>query len=242
MLASVPGTPEAQKAVAEARKPKVARISVNDTNKIEVPYIGEPSFVNIPATELSRAENTPFQVIMNNNFYYLCHDGAWYSSSNPTGPWKAAAEVPEAIYTIPPTDPAYNVTFVRVQAFDDSSDQVAYTSESGYYNRYYNGYTMVYGTGWYYPGYYNRAAYWRYPHTYGYGYRYGGSGEGTLPMVTAMATAIQRPTGSTAASRTGSGAWMAASAGFTTTVRLTGSVPVSTRCPRATITKAMDDE
>ena len=181
VLAAVPGTPEAEKAVAEARKPKVARVSMKASGKIEVPYIGEPSFVSIPATDLSRAENTPFQVIRNNNFYYLCHDGAWYSSSSPTGPWQAAREIPEAIYTIPPTDPAYNVTFVRVQAFDDSSDEVAYTSESGYYNRYYNGYTMVYGTGWYHPGYYNRSAYWRYPHTYGYGYRYGGMRGGSYP-------------------------------------------------------------
>jgi hypothetical protein len=26
----------------------------------------------------------------------------------------------------------------------------------------------VYGTGWYYPGFYNRSVYWRYPHAYGY--------------------------------------------------------------------------
>ncbi len=83
VLAAVPGTPQAEKAVAEARKPKVARISLNASGKIEVPYVGEPSFVSIEATDLSRAENTPFQVIMNNNFYYLCHDGAWYSSSSP---------------------------------------------------------------------------------------------------------------------------------------------------------------
>jgi hypothetical protein len=107
---------------------------------------------------------------MHNNFYYLCTEGAWYSSTAPTGPWRAATEIPEAIYTIPPTDPAYNVTFVRVEPFDDSSNEVAYTSTSGYYSRYYTGSTMVYGTGWYYPGYYNRSAYWRYPHTYGYGY------------------------------------------------------------------------
>jgi len=58
---------------------------------------------------------------------------------------------------------------VRVDSFDDSSGEVAYTSTSGYYNRYYTGSTMVYGTGWYYPGYYKRSAYWRYPYTYGYG-------------------------------------------------------------------------
>lgn len=170
VLASVPGTPQAEKAVAEAAKPKLALVGVDEGNKLEIPYVGEPSFVAIEATGLRRAENTPFQVIMHNNFYYLCFDGAWYSSSNPSSGWRAATEVPEAIYTIPPTDPAYNVTFVRVDSFDDSSGKVAYKSTSGYYNRYYTGYSMVYGTGWYYPGYYNRSAYWRYPHTYGYGY------------------------------------------------------------------------
>lgn len=169
VLSSVAGTPQAKAAVAEAAKPKLAKLSVKAGDNMQVPYVGEPSFVEIEGTELLRAENTPYQVIMHNNFYYLCHDGAWYSSTGATGPWRAATEVPEAMYTIPPTDPAYNVTFVRVEAFDDSSDKVAYTSTSGYYNRYYNGATMVYGTGWYYPGYYNRSAYWRYPSTYGYG-------------------------------------------------------------------------
>jgi len=170
VLASVPGTPQAEKAVAEAAKPRVAVISVGAGDGIKVPYLGEPSFVGIEGTALRRAKNSPFQVIMHNNFYYLCHEGAWYSSTSPTGPWRVATEIPEAMYTIPATDPAYNVTFVRVESFDDSSEEVAYTSTSGYYSRYYTGSTMVYGTGWYYPGYYNRSAYWRYPHTYGYGY------------------------------------------------------------------------
>jgi hypothetical protein len=171
VLASVPGTPEAEKAIAEARKPKYARLSRDAGGNVKVPYVGEPSFVPIEATELRRAENSPFQVIMHNNFYYLCYEGAWYSSTKPEGPWRVATEVPEAIYTIPPTDPAYNVTFVRLESFDDSSNEVAYQATSGYYSRYYTPYTrtMVYGTGWYYPGYYNRSAYWRYPHTYGYG-------------------------------------------------------------------------
>jgi hypothetical protein len=169
VLIAVPGTPQAEKAVAEAAKPTIARLSRDAGGNVKVPYIGEPSFVDIPATGLRRAENTPFQVIMHNNFYYLCYEGAWYSSTQPAGPWRVATEIPEAIYTIPPTDPAYNVTFVRVEPFDDSSDEVAYQSTSGYYSRYYTGSTMVYGTGWYYPGYHSRYSYWRYPHTYGYG-------------------------------------------------------------------------
>jgi hypothetical protein len=170
VLASVPGTAPARLAMIEASIPRTAVVSIDAGDGVEVPYAGEPSFIEIRGTGLRRAENTPFQVIMHNNFYYLCHDGAWFSSSNPKGPWQTAREVPEAIYTIPPTDPAFNVTFVRLDSFDDSSGKAAYKSTSGYYSRYWSGSSMVYGTGWYYPGYYNRSVYWRYPHTYGYGY------------------------------------------------------------------------
>jgi hypothetical protein len=170
VLAAVPGTPAARLARIEASIPRTARISLADASELEIPYAGEPSFVEIQGTGLRRAENTPFQVIQHNNFFYLCHEGAWYSSGGPAGPWQPAHEVPEAIYTIPPTDPAFNVTFVRLDSFDDSSGQAAYKSTGGYYSRYWTGSSMVYGTGWYYPGYYNRSVYWRYPPTYGYGW------------------------------------------------------------------------
>lgn len=170
VLASVPGTPQARLAQIEAAIPRTAVVRLDAGAGLEVPYVGEPSFVEIQGTALRRAENSPFQVIQNNNFYYLCHDGAWYSSTRPRGPWKVAREVPEAIYTIPATDPAFNVTFVRVESFDDSSGEAAYQSTSGYYSRYWSGSSMVYGTGWYYPAYYHRSAYWRYPYPYGYGY------------------------------------------------------------------------
>ncbi len=168
VLASVPGTPAAEKAREEATRPRIARIDRTAGSKLQVPYVGEPSFTAIEGTALRRAENTPFQVIQHNNFYYLCHEAAWYSSTSPRGPWQAALQVPEAIYDIPPTDPAFNVTFVRVDSFDDSSGEVAYVSTGGYYSRYWTGSSVVYGTGWYYPGYYRHSVYWRYPHTYGY--------------------------------------------------------------------------
>ena len=170
VLASVPGTEEARLAAEKAAVPKVTEVVLGSGPGLLVPWFGEPSFVPIEGTELQRGENTPFQVIRHNNFHYLCHEGAWYSASSPTGPWRAALEIPEAIYTIPATDPAFNVTFVKLESFDDSSGQAAYVSTSGYYSAYYSGYTntIVYGTGWYYPGFYHGSAYWRYPHTYGY--------------------------------------------------------------------------
>jgi hypothetical protein len=168
VLAAVPGTPAARRAAIEAAIPRVATLAPGAADAVSVPYLGPPSFVPIEGTPLRRAENTPFQVIQHNNFFYLCHAGAWYASSGPQGPWSAARELPQAIYDIPPTDPAYNVTFVRLDSFDADSGRAAYVSTSGYYNRYYTGSTMVYGTGWYYPGYYRGAAYWHYPRTYGY--------------------------------------------------------------------------
>jgi hypothetical protein len=176
VLTSVPGTEAARQAMIEATTPRVRVLDAASGGELAVPYAGEPRFVPIEGTVLRRAENTPFQVIAHNNFYYLCHEGAWYASSRPGGPWRVATAVPEAIYTIPPTDPAYNVTFVRLDAFDDSSQEVAYSRTSGYYNRYWTGTALVYGTGWHNPGFHDRAVYWRYPHTYGYQGTYWGPG------------------------------------------------------------------
>ena len=168
VLAAVPGTPQAALAVHEAMQGHSRSLQPGAGSELEVPWVGEPHFVPVAGTALRRGENTPYQVLLHNNFHYLCHDGAWYRSASPTGPWSPAREVPEAIYGIPATDPAYNVTFVRVDAFDDSTGQVAFSSSGGYYGRYYTGASVVYGTGWYHPGYYSRAAYWRYPYAYGY--------------------------------------------------------------------------
>lgn len=168
VLAAVPGTEAAKKAVAEAAVPQLTEIATGSSGEIQVPWFGPPSFVAIAGTDLQRGENTPFQVLRHNNFYYLCHEGAWYSSSKAEGPWRAASKIPESVYTIPATDPAFNVTFVKLGSFDDTTGRAAYVSTSGYYSRYYNGSYMVYGTGWYNPGYYNSSVYWRYPHTYGY--------------------------------------------------------------------------
>lgn len=174
VLASVPGTQQARIAMIEAAIPRISVFTLGASDGISVPYAGEPSFVEIQGTSLRRAENTPYQVILHNNFYYLCHEGAWYKSTRPAGPWQFATELPEEIYRIPPTDPYYNVTFVRLDSFDDSSQQVAYRRTAGYHRIYSNGYSMVYGTGWYYPGHvhyglYGHPYYWRHPYSYGYG-------------------------------------------------------------------------
>jgi hypothetical protein len=191
VLASIPGTAEARVAMIEAAIPRTVELDLGKADGVAVTYIGEPSFVGIEGTRLQRAENTPYQVIKHNNFYYLCFEGAWYMSDKPAGPWMIATELPEAIYTIPPTDPAYNVTFVRLDSFDDSSGKVAYSHTQSYRRSYSTGSSLVYGTGWYSPSYVHRRGYgypyyWRNPYSYGYGARYNPIYGGYYPMSTSQ--------------------------------------------------------
>jgi hypothetical protein len=173
-LYSVPGTRQAKLALIEAALPHRNTIAVSSAAGLEVSWVGEPSFEAIENTRLQRGLNTPFQVIKHNNFYYLCYEGAWYFSESPTGAWKVALNIPEEIYRIPATDPAYNVTFVRLDSEQvEAQDYVSYSYTGGYKGSFSTPAGVVYGTGWHYPSnvYWDSAngpAYWNYGMTYGY--------------------------------------------------------------------------
>jgi hypothetical protein len=173
-LYSVPGTRQAKLALIEAALPHRNTIAVSSAAGIEVSWVGEPSFEAIENTRLQRGLNTPFQVIKHNNFYYLCYEGAWYFSESPAGAWKVALNIPEEIYRIPATDPAYNVTFVRLDSEQvEAQDYVSYSYTGGYKGSFSTPAGVVYGTGWHYPSnvYWDSAngpAYWNYGMTYGY--------------------------------------------------------------------------
>ena len=174
VLYSVPGTRQAKLALIEAALPHRDTVAKSSAAKLEVSWIGEPDLTPIENTQLQRGLNTPFQVIKHNNFYYLCYEGAWYFSDSPTGSWKVALHVPDEIYRIPASDPAYNVTFVRLDSEpDETQDHVNYSYSSGYKGSFSTKVSVVYGTGWHYPSsvYWdstNTPAYWHYGRTYGY--------------------------------------------------------------------------
>ncbi|MFC1776520.1 hypothetical protein ACFL3I_04155 [Pseudomonadota bacterium] len=174
VLYSVPGTRQARLALIEAALPHRVSVPRGAGADIEVSWVGEPRFEVIDTTGLQRGLNTPFQVIKHNNFYYLCYEGAWYFSESPAGSWKTALQIPDEIYRIPATDPAYNVTFVRLDTQQDERQAyVNYSYSSGYKGSFSTSVSVVYGTGWYYPSsvYYdagNNPAYWHYGLTYGY--------------------------------------------------------------------------
>ena len=177
VLSSVPGTQQAHDAVLLAQIPTVAVVNKSEAEaKIKVQYTGAPKFEPIQSTSLSYAANTNDKVIKVGDLYYLCFQGIWFMSTSPIGPWKTADAVPSVIYTIPPSSPVYNVTYVTVSNPTPTTVVCSYTA--GYYGVFLMGYavgaTVVYGTGYYYPPYfypgvYPYPVYYPYPYTYGVG-------------------------------------------------------------------------
>jgi hypothetical protein len=148
VLASVPGTIQAQEAVLQAQIPTTAAVS-RSTAKVTVVYSGPPRFVPLTGTTMLYAVNTPAYVLKINNGYYACESGAWFVAATPTGPWLLADSVPQVVYSIPVTSPLYPVTYVRVYAVSPTVITFGYTA--GYTMGYVSYGVMVYGTGFYYP-------------------------------------------------------------------------------------------
>ncbi len=131
--ASVPGTREAQDAVLLASIPSTTTVQIAPV-KETVTYSGPPQFVVIPSTAVEYAVNTPAQVFLVSGSYYWCYGGAWLWATTPSGPWTYCTSVPSVIYTIPPSNPNYNVTYVTVQSTTPTT--VVYSQTSGYSGQY----------------------------------------------------------------------------------------------------------
>ncbi len=167
LLTWVAGSELAQEIALNSYVPQTAAIKRSAT--IEVTYDGDPKFEPIEETSLFYAVNTESQVIQAGEKYYSVEDGVWYVANEPKGPWQVATEVPDEIYTIPPSNPNYNVTYVYIF---DSTPEVVYV---GYYPGYTGSYlyhgSVVYGTGWYYRPWSGRYYYPRY-RTWGFHVRW----------------------------------------------------------------------
>ena len=168
-LAFVAGTDQAKDAVLEARVPTVA--AVKRDASVSVNYDGNPQFQQVENTPIQYATNTADAVFLVNGRYYCCRDAVWYEAGGATGPWVVATSVPSEIYSLPPSNPHYNVKYVYVY---NSTPEVVYVGyEPAYAGCYVYGPTVVYGTGWWYHGYWGRHyACWSYPCSYGLGFSY----------------------------------------------------------------------
>jgi hypothetical protein len=172
VLASIAGTSEARDAVMEASIPQTAILKAG-TADLKVVYDGEPKFKPIEGSKLSYAINTNTPIVKHESKYYACVDGAWYVSDSPKGSWSVCTSVPDEIYEIPPSNPLYNTTFVKLYDYDEDDNEVEYGYTPGYAGSFAIGGSLVFGTGWLYRC-------WRYHHmahiqpisTYGHGCRY----------------------------------------------------------------------
>lgn len=174
VLKSVPQTPEAKEAVIEAMIPRKITVKRDEANVI-VTYSGEPEFNPVKNTDIEYAVNTSYDVIIFNNKTYCCHQGVWFIADYPKGPFKVCDSIPEEIYSIPPENPKYHLTYARV--YESTSETVTFGYTSGYTGMYISNDTVVYGTGYTYPGnvYYINGCpyYYGFPYTYwscGYSY------------------------------------------------------------------------
>ena len=173
--ASVPGTTEAKDAVLLASVPKTMTMDANSPPKVQVAYNGQPNFQAIPATTVQYATNTASAVFLVNGAYYCCEQGVWYTSNAPGGPWSYCTNVPAAIYSIPPSHPTHNVTYVTVQ--ESTPSTVVYSQTAGYSGEYVaaNG-VLMFGAGMvvgallndHWDDYHHYPA----PYSYGWGARY----------------------------------------------------------------------
>lgn len=190
VLAFVPGTPEAEDAVLMAQIPTTETVNAAQAaSEVKVSYAGEPQFTPIQGTSMQYATNTPNRVIMVGTEYYLCYQGVWFVSGTASGPWQVAQTVPQVIYTIPPSSPVYNVTYVTQVPASNGYVTASYTA--GYVGTFIAGAAvgaiLADGTGYYYPPYAYHGYYYPYACTYGYhtaynpytgAYGYGGSAYG----------------------------------------------------------------
>lgn len=166
VLANVRGTRAADEAVLQASIPQTVTMKrVSPDVKVEYAE-GQPQFVAVPGTSVSYAKNTQYDVFLVGGNYYLCYQGAWFVSANPSGPWEVAENVPQAIYQMPSDSPKYNVTYVTV--YQSSPSTVTYGYTPGYMGMYIAYGCVVLGSGYYYPPYYWGPYYYPYPY-YGYG-------------------------------------------------------------------------
>jgi hypothetical protein len=202
--ASVPGTREAKDAVLLASVPMTTVVNV-DKPPVQVSYNGAPQFQPIQGTTVQYAVNSAYSVFLVDGGYYCCDQDVWFGGAAPDGPWTLCTSVPPAIYTIPPSSPQYNVTYVTVQ--DATPTSVTYAQTAGYSGEYVApsgvlmfgagmlaGAAVANNSGYYYPPY---PAYYSYGCDATYAYAYGGyyrAAEAYGPYGGAGKTAAYNPT------------------------------------------------
>jgi hypothetical protein len=176
VLASIPETEQAREAVMANQVPQTATVRRSEA-KLEVKYDGDPMFRPIEGTSMEYAINTSSEVIHAAERYYACEHGIWFVAKTPKGPWAIADTIPAEIYSIPPSSPLYHLRYVYVYGSTPEVVYVGYTP--GYMGAFVSDGVVVFGTGWWYPGWCGPAYYcygWAWTWGFGFEFSYWGGG------------------------------------------------------------------
>jgi hypothetical protein len=168
VLVSVPGTRGARLALVANSIP-VTTLIRRGSVPFEFTYDGTPEFEPVPGTALEYAVNASAAIIRDGARYFGNQAGIWFVADRPTGPWEVAEALPAEIYSIPPESPLYYLTYSF--AYPEGSEEVEVGYTPGYLGSYEDNGTVVYGTGYSYPGW-TGAAWYGWGWTWGYGCAY----------------------------------------------------------------------
>lgn len=167
--ASVPGTEESKDSLMDTQIPQTSAVKRGLADDVSVNYDGAPQFKTVENTALEYAVNTGQQILKAKDQYFLCQQGVWYVSGTPNGPWSVSDTRPQGVEDIPASSPLYNTKYVSVYGSTPDVVYVGYTPGYTWAFPYYG--TVVYGTGWYYPGWVG-AYYYPWAWTWGWGAYY----------------------------------------------------------------------
>jgi len=105
----------------------------------------ESRWPEVAGKDSKYAANSPYDVFLVDGKYLCCYQGVWFVSTKATGPWTVCDSVPPAIYTIPPTSPKYNVTYVYV--YNSTPETVTCGHTAGYQGQYVAYGLLMFGLG-----------------------------------------------------------------------------------------------
>ena len=171
VLASIPGTAQAQEAAIANTIPQMARVPLSEAFPSPTLVGAAPRWTPVSGTigngKVEVVANCATPVFRTDSYtYWAIEKGVWFTAPSFEGPWKVATWVAPILYTIPPSSPYYYVTFVRV--YDAGPDYVSVGYTPGYFGAYVQDGVIVYGTGYWYSAYCVDG--WvPVPMTYGYG-------------------------------------------------------------------------
>lgn len=170
VLASIPGTPEAQESLIANAIPQTATVNRREA-RFEAHYDGPPNFEAIEGAQgLAYAVNSGTPIIRTAGGYYALENAIWFVATSPNGPWTAATSVPAEIYTIPSNSPLHYVTYAYVYGSEGDEVYTGYTP--GYYGTIVHDGVVIYGAGYACEPWVGQVWYGC-PEPYGYGASFG---------------------------------------------------------------------